>query len=143
MEISVNGLINGLMVYWEKVPNATRYFVYLYVVDFTKEQGKDKYGHNIQIYKENKCIEIDCEEIPRNKSFFSFTNLAYLSKVVYSWQQPARVEVAKNYYVEVRAEDREGNIIDTSGKVCGLIQYYLRNGEHWGYAPEQNWEEGK
>ena len=139
MEISVNGLINGLMVYWDKVPNAAAYYVVLYV----KEYDIVNDYNSRKKYIEKRCIEIDCEELPRNKNYFSFKDLAYLSIVESNNYGAAVVKVAKNYYVEVRAEDRGGNIIDKSEQVCGLIKHFVWNTHNTGYTLEKNWEEVK
>lgn len=114
MEINVNGLLNGLMIYWDEVNEAARYIVHLLIND-----------------KEICQVETD-----RLTKYYSFTNLAKIDQgEPYNESCFGRVNhcsgktTGKYYFVYVEAEDRNGVIISRSEKRDGDI-YILRNGSY-------------
>ena len=88
VRVRVGSMLNGAMVYWEKIEDAARYYVKLYV------EEKGSYS--------NKTFEQELEtvEIDRNKFYHTFQGLARFQ-----------------YYIEVLAENRDGQIIASSQKV--------------------------
>lgn len=102
MKLEVKPLLHGFMVIWGTNSKAARYTVSLYIKNSSKK------------------TLIDTFEVGREKGYCSFTNLALLSS-----------EGKKtHYFVEVKAEDREGKTIETASHLC-LIDY-LHNNAHYG-----------
>lgn len=87
--LRTGSLLNGIMVYWDKIEDSARYYVKLYIKD---------YYSNIE-------QELETVEIDRNKFYHTFQGLA---KLHYE-----RIM----YFVEVLAENRNGQIIARSKKV--------------------------
>lgn len=102
--VQVKGLFEGLMVYWDEVENASRYFVHLLIGD---TRGVDV------TYKEIKLVECD-----RHTKFYSFYGLAMINKTAYKGVYASN-DTGLNYYVYVEAEGKDGNIISTSPKSIG------------------------
>ena len=66
----------GFMVVWDKVDDAARYLLHLSIASY------DKGSFCLTDKKEIDCIEVD-----RNKTYYTFRDLAYLSKVERRWRQ--------------------------------------------------------
>lgn len=112
--VYVKGLFEGLMVYWDEVENASRYFVHLMIGNAT--------GPDVS-YKEIKLVECD-----RHTKFYSFYGLAMIDKTAYNGMY-ASGDTGLNYFVYVEAEDKDGKIISTSSKQIGHVLMF-RDGNY-------------
>ena len=118
MELTCKALINGIMAYWSEAEEAVRY--------------------NITLYINNQPISKRSNE--RSELYCTFTGLAAIDGIT----QSKLTIVARaagphyvgmdyssdpkhsgfDYYVQVEAEDRSGNIIETSEKVkCAVREF--------------------
>ena len=86
---------NGIMVYWNKIEDSARYYVKLYI------EEKESYS------KKTFEQELETVEIDRNKFYHTFQGLARFYKQGMEF----------NYFIEVLAENRNGQIIARSQKV--------------------------
>ena len=126
MDISVNGLVNGMMVYWEEVPDAARYYVHLIV------SGLHGFTKRVNGVLQSTGRELDYEialvEVERNKKYYTFRDLARIDKTFHknadgTWYVG---DAKKDYYVFVEAENKNGGIIDRSDRVKGIVlDYYI------------------
>lgn len=92
------------MVWWNKIDDAARYMIYLYVAE----------GYGDRNYHEIACIEKD-----RYTCYHSFRDLALVDRVRDDLDRDYSANhnrVYSDYYVSVVAEDRVGNIIAESRK---------------------------
>ena len=116
MKLICKPLMNGIMAYWDEVEDAVAYNITLYI----NEQAISK--------RINERTEMYC----------TFTGLAAIdgiTKQTISAAAASTVHVAgrgsytpqhsgKDYFVQVEAEDRSGNIIETSEKVkCAVREF--------------------
>lgn len=113
MQVEVNSLLEGLMVYWKEVNDASRYYVHLLI------------GNRIRIAEFEEKFEIRYQEIKmvecdRFTKTYSFKDLSPINKVTSSCCI-TNSETSYNYYVFVEAENKEGKIIETSNKILGRI----------------------
>jgi len=145
MNVIVRSMINGFTVIWDKVDNAARYIVRLYVKDFTvnPEYRRPGYGSSFDTVAGvvlNSTKEIDVVEIERSKSYISFVNMAELSIIRYGqYYSISGFDSAMNYYVKIEAENKNGDLIETSKETVCLIKI-PRNGENGiYYADEVKW----
>ncbi len=104
MKAYVEGLLYGLMVYWEEVEDAARYRVHLFVNDET--------------YTPSHCIEIAAVEVPRDIRYYAFQGLANLRHKRSPGYAP--MDTKKGYIVSVEAEDRAGKVIASTCKMDGI-----------------------
>ena len=115
MKAEVKSLLNGLMVYWDEVEEAARYYVHL-LIGYTP-QTKTQYQ------------EIAVIEVPRNIKYHSFTDLAKIDQeeAILSHYHASGKDTHKNYFIYVEAEDRTGKIIAKTEKQVGKV-YVMFNG---------------
>ena len=116
MKAEVKSLLNGLMVYWDEVEEAARYYVHLLI------------GYTPQTVTQYQ--EIAVVEVPRNIKYHSFTNLAKIDRgdPIGSGINRSRGRATqKNYFIYVEAEDRTGKIVAKTGKQVGTV-YSMVNG---------------
>ena len=104
IRLRIGSLLNGIMVYWGKIEDSARYYVKLYI------EEKESYS--------NKTFEQELEtvEIDRNKFYHTFQGLAKFYKQGMGFK----------YFIEVLAENRDGQIIARSQKVEAAIDDVLR-----------------
>ena len=133
MNIYIESLLNGLMVYWDEEKDAARYYVHLLIGDkhFTRDiiNGRQTLVKGKETYKEIAIVEIE-----RNIRYYSFNNLGKIDQ-----QYPDErmrhgllgyskdYSTGKNYYIYVEAEDKNGKIISKSNKEKGSV-FVLENG---------------
>lgn len=121
MKIKVRSMPYGVMVWWDKTEKAAEYIIKLYIGqkqaikrDVSKGIFADKIIENYQEIDEVVKEKITC--------YHSFINLADVySESIYKWILNERWEyhttyVGLNYFVEVVAEDKNGNVIAQSDK---------------------------
>ena len=96
IRIRIGSILNGAMVYWEKIEDAARYYVKLYI------EEKRSYFNKTVFEQELETVEID-----RNKFYHTFQGLAKFYKL--------------KYFIEVLAENRDGQIIARSQKAEAAI----------------------
>ena len=116
MKLVCKPLMNGIMAYWTEVENAAAYNVSLYI----NEQRISK------------------RIIDRTEMYCTFTGLAAIDGVtrhtisaaaastvhVVGGGRYAPTHSGMDYYVQVEAEDRNGNIIETSEKIkCAVREF--------------------
>ena len=116
MKLICKPLMNGIMAYWDEVEDAVAY--------------------NITLYINQQAISKRINE--RTEMYCTFTGLAAIdgiTKQTISAAAASIVHVAgrgsctpqhsgKDYFVQVEAEDRSGNIIETSEKVkCAVREF--------------------
>ena len=97
IRLRIGSLLNGIMVYWGKIEDSAKYYVKLYI------EEKESYS------KKTFEQELETVEIDRNKFYHTFQGLARFQ-----------------YYIEVLAENRDGQIIARSQKVEAEIADVLR-----------------
>ena len=133
MNIYIESLLNGLMVYWDEEKDAARYYVHLLIGDkhLTRDiiSGRQTLVKGKETYKEIAIVEIE-----RNIRYYSFNNLGKIDQqypdermsngnLCYSKDY----STGKNYYIYVEAEDKNGKIISKSNKEKGSV-FVLENG---------------
>lgn len=132
MNIAVKGFINGLMVYWDEVQDASRYYVHLLIGDKHKAEVFEN-GRMVTKCGDETFQEIALVEVERNMKYYSFTNLAKINQGEpgatggYVVGRVSGADTGKNYYIFVEAEDRNGDIIAKSEKELGQV-YVITNG---------------
>ena len=132
MNISIKGFLNGLMVYWDGVQDASRYYVHLLIGEEHRKEVFEN-GRMVTKYGDETFQEIALVEVERNMKYYSFTNLAKIDQGDpgatggYVSGRVSGVDTGKNYYIFVEAEDRSGEIIAKSEKELGQV-YVLTNG---------------
>ena len=110
MDAYIGPMLNGFMVYWDEEKDAARYFVHLLIGSLLA----DVKGRNYHSYKEIGLVEMD-----RNTKYYTFVNLAKIDKE--RGNNNNLIPTNKNYYVFVEAEDKNGNIISKTDKVCAIV----------------------
>ena len=100
IRIRIGSILNGAMVYWEKIEDAARYYVKLYI------EEKEAYFNKTVFEQELETVEID-----RNKFYHTFQGLAKFYKQGMGFK----------YFIEVLAENRDGQIIARSQKAEAAI----------------------
>ena len=135
MNIYIESLLNGLMVYWDEEPNAARYYVHLLVGDkhFARKviNGRETLKQGKETFNEIAVVEVE-----RNIRYYSFDNLGKIDRgPEYSgvYLKPGYRPTGKNYYIYVEAEDKSGKIISKSEKVVGSV-YILLDGSYIDYT---------
>lgn len=103
------------MVFWKTVTNAAQYTVYLYIgakiyyngsrPDFLSEKHETENDGDIAYQK------IDEITISKVKTYFVFTDLVDITMDIYN---SSIANTNLNYFVSVSAEDKLGNIIESS-----------------------------
>lgn len=122
MNVKVYGLIEGLMVYWDEVKNAAVYHVHLFIGDWNRRREVINGIQTVFEDKKQKMQEIALIDVDRNYKYCSFKNLARIHVTHTSVMHGIRrEETGLEYYVLVEAEDRQGNVIDSSDKVSGRV----------------------
>lgn len=122
MNVKVYGLIEGLMVYWDEVKNAAAYHVHLFIGDWNRRKEVVNGIQTVVEDKKQKMQEIALIDVDRNYKYCSFKNLARIHVTHTSGIHGIRrEETGLEYYVLVEAEDRQGNVIDSSDKVSGRV----------------------
>ena len=116
MNLICKPLMNGIMAYWDEVEDAVAYNITLYI----NEQAISK--------RINERTELYC----------TFTGLAAIDGITKQTISAAAASTVlvvgrgsyapqhsgKDYFVQVEAEDRSGNIIETSEKVkCAVREF--------------------
>lgn len=129
----MNAFTNENMVYWEQNNKAAQYIVFLYIgaeislsysyvfrkyevfiPSFLKDKHKKKEKGDIAYQKIDKIY------IDKTKTYHTFIDLVDISEVIDNSSRDTGVACTcykttyLNYYVEVVAEDKLGNIIDKS-----------------------------
>ncbi len=111
MELICRPLINGIMAYWEEVPEATSYNVILFINDQVLSR----------------------KSLDRNECYYTFTGLAAIDNTTRGLISSAASRIGKpiaggggyysptpsgkNYYVQVAAEGRDGKILKATKKI--------------------------
>lgn len=122
MNVKVYGLIEGLMVCWEEVKNAAVCHVHLFIGDWNRCKEVVNGIQTVVEDKKQKMQEIALIDVDRNYKYCSFKNLARIHVTHTSTTyRRMRKETGLEYYVLVEAEDRQGNVIDSSDKVSGRV----------------------
>lgn len=121
MNVYVESLLCGLMVYWDEEKDAARYYVHLLIGE-TKKENKIVAGRTTSVLTEKTSYhEIALVEVERNIKYHSFTNLGKIDQITRG------TGTGKNYYIYVEAEDKNGKIINKSEYVEGVV-YSMVNG---------------
>ena len=121
MELVCKPLMNGIMAYWSEVKEAASY--------------------NVTLYINNQAISKKIN--PRTELYCTFNGLAAIdgltesatNRIVKSVRSTVRVvggggyssspqHSGLDYYIEVEAEDRDGNIIEKSKKVKCTVREF-------------------
>ncbi len=121
IELNVKGVFYGLMAYWNKIDNATRYIVKLKIQTTTVETVRVSPNPkclNTKQIKKKEMQEIACLEKDRLTYYHTFTGLAVIS---YEIINNCRYSTGKTYVVAVEAEDRDGKIIAKSDDISAEV----------------------
>lgn len=119
MELVCKPLMNGIMAYWSEVENTASYNVTLYI----NEQAISKrINPRTELYCTfNGLAAIDGITTNAIGSAASrMVNVVCSSGISYSTPQHS----GQDYYVDVVAEDRDGNIIEKSEKVKCTVREF-------------------
>lgn len=122
MELICRPLMNGIMAYWSEVEEAASYNVTLYI---NNQAISKKINPRTELYCTfNGLAAIDnlTESATDRivKSVRSTVNVVRSSGYGYSTPQHS----GQDYYVDVEAEDRDGNIIEKSEKVKCTVREF-------------------
>ena len=114
MKLICKPLLNGIMAYWEKVDEAARYTVSLYINEqVISTRSNDR---NEMYTTFNGLAAID----GTTKGLFSSLQGTVASAgrhvVGASYSRPQPIHSGMDYYVQVQAENRGGEVIDSSDK---------------------------
>ena len=114
MELVCKPLMNGIMAYWSEVENAASYNVTLYI---NKQAISKRINPRTELYCTfNGLAAID--GITQNAIKSAITSVVTVNRNPYS------LHSGQDYYVDVVAEDRDGNIIEKSKKVkCAVREF--------------------
>ena len=119
MELVCKPLMNGIMAYWSEVKKAASYNVTLYI---NKQAISKRINPRTELYCTfNGLAAID--GITKNTittAARSMVNVVCSSVIRYSTPQHS----GQDYYVDVVAEDRDGNIIEKSEKVKCTVREF-------------------
>ena len=126
MNVKVYALIERLMVCLDEVKNAAVYHVHLFIGDWNRRIEIVNGIQTVVDDKKQKMQEIALIDVDRNYKYCSFKNLArihvtHTSTIYGPTYGRMREETGLEYYVLVEAEDRQGNVIDSSDKVSGRV----------------------
>ena len=130
MELVCKPLMNGIMAYWSEVEDAVCYNITLYI----NEQAISKrINPRTELYCTfNGLAAIDgytqsVINSARNdiaKAVRSTVHVVGASGGISYYSTPQHQHSGKDYYVDVVAEDRDGNIIEKSEKVrCAVMEF--------------------
>lgn len=109
MQVKAHPMLYGVMVVWDEVDDAVRYFVNLKI-----EHRRLNMWNNY----ETMCLKtIKTFEVDRNQLYASIDKLAYLNLNEYI------------YHVSVVAEGKDGNKVDESGDTF-MVERYVQS--HYG-----------
>lgn len=119
MKLVCKPLMNGIMVYWSEVENTASYNVTLYI---NNQAISKKVNPRTELYCTfNGLAAID--GITKNTIITAASSTVHVvrpSGFSYSTSQHS----GQDYYVDVVAEDRDGNIIEKSEKVkCAVREF--------------------
>ena len=127
MNVYIESLLNGLMVYWDEEKDAARYYVHLLIGEKHKYIKSIK-GRETAQYTEETFREIAVVETERNIKYHAFLNLGQIEEVdhrEFYWDVYSAPDVKRKYYVYVEAEDKNGSIISISEKTHGKVYVML------------------
>ena len=116
MKMRVEGLNEGLMVYWEEVKEAAVYHVHLIIGDANMRFEEGKLKQDPEVFN-----EIDVVDVSRQTKYYSFVNLAPIHRLKVPHFRTNNYCSGRNYYIIVEAEDRTGRIIDKTNKTRGEV----------------------
>ena len=130
MKLICKPLMNGIMAYWSEVKNAVSYNITLYI---NKQAISQRVNPRTELYCTFKGLAaIDgYTQSVINSARHDIAN-AVRSTVHYVGSSggisysttPQHQHSGKDYYVDVEAEDRDGNIIEKSEKVkCAVREF--------------------
>ena len=121
MNVKVYGLVEGLMVQWDEVKDAAQYHVHLFIGDWNRHMEFVNGRQTMVDAKKITFKELALISVDRNIKFYSFKGLARIhAEYTYEHGYRCKHDTGRSYYVMVEAEDRNGNMIDTSEKVSGI-----------------------
>ena len=122
MKLICKPLLNGIMAYWEKVDEAASYTVSLYINEqVISTRNNDR---NEMYTTFNGLAAIDGTTEGLFSSLQDTVAWAGRHVVGVSYSRPQPIHSGMDYYVQVEAEDRSGNIIETSEKVkCAVREF--------------------
>lgn len=125
MNVRVYGLVEGLMVSWDEVKEAARYHIHLYIGDWHRHTEIINGYRQVVNAKKQEIKEIALVDVDRNFKYYSFKGLAKihfeLSSSGSGVASVCRTETGRNYLIKVEAEDRNGEIIDSSEMINGTV----------------------
>lgn len=118
MKLTCKPLMNGIMAYWSGVKDAARYNVLLYIND------------SVISVRTNERTELYCtfsglaaiDGTTRNEISSAGTNARGGS--FYGYAIAAPQHSGYDYYVQVKAEGRDGKILDVSEKVKSGVREF-------------------
>ena len=116
MELVCKPLMNGIMAYWSEVKKAASYNVTLYI---NKQAISKRINPRTELYCTfNGLAAID--GITKNTITTVARSTVPVRYIRYSTPQHS----GQDYYVDVVAEDRDGNIIEKSEKVKCTVREF-------------------
>ena len=121
---------NGLMIYWDEVDEAANYYVHLLVGEKAYRRNNDnEYETSVVIKKSHEVFvdfkastkEIALIQVERNIKYYTFKDLGIITKS-YRVENILSVTVPDRFYcLYVEAENRQGEIIDSSNKIIAAL----------------------
>ena len=113
MELVCKPLMNGIMAYWSEVENAASYNVTLYI---NKQAISKRINPRTELY----CTFNGLAAIDGTTKNTIISAIMAFSVNSY----PSSQHSGQDYYVDVVAEDRDGNIIEKSEKVKCTVREF-------------------
>ena len=122
MELVCKPLMNGIMAYWDEVENTASYTISLYINDQVISRRIN--DRNEMYVTFNGLAAVDGVTKGAFSSLAGTVASAGRHVVGASYSRPQPTHSGMDYYVQVEAEDRSGNIIETSEKVkCAVREF--------------------
>lgn len=120
MRLVCKPLMNGIMAFWEEVPEAARYNVYLYVND---QRIYTKVNERTELYY--SFLGLAAIDGVTNSKLGSVAHAASLAG--YNGIRPTSKPPQHSgfdYYVQVEAENRNGEIVEVSEKIRSTVKEF-------------------
>lgn len=118
MKLTCKPLMQGIMAYWDEVENAASYTISLYINDQVISRRIN--DRNEMYVTFNGLVAVD----GMTKGAFSSLEETVAAVAGESYSCPQPTHSGMDYYVQVEAEDRSGNIIETSEKVKCTVREF-------------------
>lgn len=116
MKLICKPLMNGIMAYWDEVEDAVAYNITLYI---NKQAISKRINERTELYCTFTGLAA-VDGVTRETILKAAASTVHVAGLGYS----SPTHSGYDYYVQVEAEDRSGNIIETSEKIkCAVREF--------------------